>query len=244
MTTLCGLSGSFPNGKRCCFRLRCRRILAFPEQINIAVSKPAEGVRQEAYVVYDTQKVPLAEHILAGQQATNVIVFSSTKLNVKALEKALNKLKIPAQAIHSDLEQDEREKVLRQFRNREINVLIATDILSRGIDIEGINLIINYDVPHDAEDYIHRIGRTARASSTGVAITFINEKEQRKFSRIEDFLEREIPKLPLPEFLGEGPAYTPGKRGDSSGRPKPFNKKKNRFKRKPKTQGQNNKPKS
>ena len=211
-----------------------QKILIKPEQINIAISKPAEGIVQAAYMVYDSQKPELVKELLKGKSLESVIIFSSTKSNVKNLEKELLKLGLSASAIHSDLEQLEREEVLRDFRNKRTQILVATDILSRGIDIEGISLVVNYDVPNDAEDYIHRIGRTARADSTGVAITFINDKDQHYFARIEAFIEKEIHKIPLPPHLGTGPEYKGSTRssaprnGGGKGGKKPFFNRKKR----------------
>jgi superfamily II DNA/RNA helicase len=193
-------------------REMAKRILHNPVQINIAISKPAEGILQAAYMVYDKQKNDLIVHLLKEKTLQSVLIFSATKSNVKILEKDLYKLGLSVKAIHSDLEQKEREEVLREFTARKTHVLVATDILARGIDIEGIDLVINYDVPRDAEDYVHRIGRTARAQSTGIAITLINEKDQRSFKRIEDFIGKPIVKSPLPEHLGKGPDYDPFKR--------------------------------
>jgi superfamily II DNA/RNA helicase len=216
-----------------------KKILVDPQQINIAISKPAEGVVQQVYLAYDQQKIGLITHLLAQKEFTSIIVFSSTKQKVKEVERTLQKNGFAAKAIHSDLEQAERESVLRNFKNRETQILIATDILSRGIDIENIDMVINYDVPHDAEDYIHRIGRTARASSTGMAITFVNDKEMRKFARIEQFLGVEIPKPALPPQLGEAPVYDSEKKAPSGNGKKRFNK--NRRNTKPKGQSSNNK---
>ena len=193
-------------------REMAKKILHQPEQINIAISKPAAGIMQAAYLTYDGQKNPLIIHLLKEKKLQSVLIFSGSKINVKNLERDLYKLGLSVKAIHSDLEQKEREDVLRDFTARKTQVLVATDILARGIDIEGIDLVINYDVPRDAEDYVHRIGRTARAQSTGVAITLINEKDQRNFKRIEDFLGTIIVKPALPENLGRGPAYEPMKR--------------------------------
>ncbi|MFN3403522.1 MAG: DEAD/DEAH box helicase [Cytophagaceae bacterium] len=186
-----------------------KKIMSDPAQISIAISKPAEGIRQQAFLIYDKDKVELLMKMLNGkeEELQSIIIFCSTKQNVKVLEKELKKLKFSVTAFHSDLEQAEREGIINRFRNREIQMLVATDILSRGLDIEGISMVINFDVPHDAEDYVHRIGRTARAATTGTAITFINEKEVRKFSRIEKLIEKEIEKLPLPEGINPGPAY-------------------------------------
>jgi superfamily II DNA/RNA helicase len=190
-------------------REMAKKNLINPVQISIAIAKPAEGIMQAAYMVYDNQKNKLIVDLLKGKNLQSVLIFSATKVNVKNLERELHQLRLSVKAIHSDLEQKEREEVLRDFTSRKTQVLVATDILSRGIDIEGIDLVINYDVPRDAEDYVHRIGRTARAQSTGVAITFINEKDQRSFKKIEDFLGKEIFKSPLPPHLGKGPVYRP-----------------------------------
>ena len=188
------------------------QILKDPEQVNIAISKPAEGILQQAYVLYDNQKVNLIKHILSEKKFNSVIIFASTKDNVKALDRELRAKGFSVEAFHSDLEQVEREAIMRRFKSRSLQIIIGTDILSRGIDVEGIDLVINFDAPPDPEDYIHRIGRTARAETTGTAITFINEKDQRKFSSVEELIGKEIPKLPIPEGLGEGPAYEPMKK--------------------------------
>jgi len=147
--------------------------------------------------------------LLANNSVDKTIIFSSSKQNVKDVYNALLRMKIKVGAMHSDLDQAVRDEVMLDYKSGKINVIVATDILSRGIDIEGIDMVINYDVPHDAEDYIHRIGRTARANRQGVGITFVSEKDQDKFGMIEQFLEKEIDKMPLPEELGEGPAYEP-----------------------------------
>ncbi|MUP16624.1 ATP-dependent helicase [Ancylomarina euxinus] len=184
-------------------------IMVNPESINIAISKPAEGVLQAAYMLYDTQKIPLIGTLLKDKDVKSVIIFSSTKLNVKAMTKELKRQKFAVEGIHSDLEQNEREEVLRGFRNRKYQILVATDIIARGIDIDSIDLVINFDVPRDAEDYVHRVGRTARAASEGVALTFITEKDQMDFKNIEDLIEKEIFKIPVPAELGEAPIYNP-----------------------------------
>jgi ATP-dependent RNA helicase RhlE len=190
-------------------RALANRILKDPSEINIAISKPAEGILQQAYMVHSEQKEKLIDYLLKEKQFNSVLIFASTKENVKKLDRNLHRLGLNAKAIHSDLEQNEREEVLREFKNKKLNILVGTDVLSRGIDVEGIDLVINYDVPPDPEDYIHRIGRTARAATTGTAITFINDMEQRKFFRIESLIGKEVPKMPLPVELGEGPAYNP-----------------------------------
>ncbi|MFM6953583.1 MAG: DEAD/DEAH box helicase [Sphingobacteriaceae bacterium] len=184
-------------------------ILQQPEEVTISISKPAEGITQQAYNTHDYQKLPLIESLLKNKAYQTGIIFSSTKDKVKELDKAFRKIGIQAKAFHSDLDQSERESLLQVFRARQLPFLIGTDVLSRGIDVEGIELVINFDVPPDAEDYIHRIGRTARAATTGTAITFINERDQRKFQAIENLIGKPIDKLPLPEGMGEGPAYQP-----------------------------------
>ena len=185
------------------------KILNDPKEVNIAIAKPAEGILQQAYLVYDAQKTNLLKHLLTEGAHNSVIVFASSKENVKKLDRELGKLGLASKAFHSDLEQEERESILREFKSRQLGILIGTDILSRGIDVEGIGLVVNYDAPHDPEDYIHRIGRTARAATTGTAVTFINEKDQQKFSRIERLIGKEVTKIPLPGGMGEGPQYQP-----------------------------------
>jgi superfamily II DNA/RNA helicase len=193
-------------------RTLAQRILNNPEQINIAISKPAEGILQQAYLTYDANKVGLLKHILNEKKHDSVIIFASTKEKVKDLNKELYRSGLSIKAFHSDLEQAEREEIMRAFKNKELQILIGTDILSRGIDVDGISLVVNFDVPPDPEDYIHRIGRTARAESTGTAITFINEKDQRKFFDIESLIGTDIPKLTLPQQFGEAPLYEPEKK--------------------------------
>lgn len=184
-------------------------ILHKPEQISIAIAKPAEGIIQQAYMVYDHQKVPLLRQILKNDDYQSVIIFASTKEMVRKLNDELRRYKLSSKAFHSDLEQKEREDILREFKNKTLQILIGTDILSRGIDIEGISLVINFNTPHDPEDYVHRIGRTARAERTGTAITFVNEKDQRKFAAIEHLIGKPVPQVSLPPDLGEAPAYHP-----------------------------------
>lgn len=203
------------------------KLLKNPEQISISLAKPAEGVVQGAYLVYDTQKNNLIKSLLEGKDLSSVIIFVSTKIKVKELERDLIKAGLKAKAIHSDLEQLEREEVLRNFRSKKLQILVATDILSRGIDIEDISLVINYDVPGEPADYIHRIGRTARAASTGVALTFINEYDQQKFQQIETLIAATVTKIPLPEGFSAGPQYNPDLKIKKpfSGKKKPhFNK--------------------
>ncbi len=208
------------------------KLLNNPKEINIAISKPAEGVLQAAYLASDRQKNPLIKVLLAEKELDSVIIFCSTKIKVKELVRDLQKARFGADAIHSDLEQNEREKVMLGFRNKKFPILVATDILSRGIDVDNIGLVINYDVPQDPPDYVHRVGRTARANTTGVAITFISESDQRRFQRIEELIGEVVFKIPNPEGVGEGPAYNPKKGGGfqkggrNNNKPKPKNQKK------------------
>jgi len=190
-------------------------LLKDPERINIAISKPAAGVTQGAYVVHDSQKIPLITHLLKDRRGEIIIVFSSTRQGVHTLYKQLKHAGLNVAYISSDLEQDEREKVMLDFRNKKTEVLVATDVVSRGIDVTGINMVVNYDVPGDAEDYVHRIGRTARADQKGEAITLISSKDQMRFSKIEKLIGSEVTKLPIPDFLGPAPQYQPlQNRGD------------------------------
>lgn len=207
-------------------RLLANQILHEPETINIAISKPAAGIVQQAYVVYDSQKEPLLKEILKNEDFSSVIIFSSTKENVKNLERSLKRSETSIKAFHSDLEQAEREDIMRDFKSRKLRILIGTDILSRGIDVDGISLVVNYDAPPDPEDYIHRIGRTARASKAGVAITFINEKDQLKFAQIEALMGIEVPKMPVAAEFGAVPIYDPEAQKKKFSGTKPFGKKK------------------
>lgn len=188
-------------------RQLARNILHEPAEVNIAISKPNEAIKQSAYICYEPQKMGIINEIFSHEIKGKTIIFSSSKLKVKQLTTTLCRLKYNARAMHSDLEQAQREEVMLDYKNGKIDILVATDIVARGIDITDIVLVINYDVPHDPEDYIHRIGRTARANAEGEAITFVSAEEQDKFYRIEKFLEREIPKAPVPAALGETPQY-------------------------------------
>ncbi len=186
------------------------KILNNPSQINIAISKPAAGIEQIAYLCYDGQKIGLLAHLLAENKFESMILFASTKEKVKSLQHELKRLGLRCKSFHSDLEQAEREAIMNDFKNKKLNTLIGTDILSRGIDVEGIELVLNFDVPPDPEDYVHRIGRTARGTNTkGTAITFINDKDQKRFDAIEKLIEREIPKRNVPDALGQSPVYNP-----------------------------------
>ncbi|MEE0423706.1 MAG: DEAD/DEAH box helicase [Prevotella sp.] len=184
-----------------------KTLLKDPVEIKLAVSKPAEKIKQEAYVCYETQKMTIIKDIFKAGDMKRVIVFSGSKMKVKQLAAALQQIGINCGAMHSDLEQAERDDVMFKFKSGQFDVLVATDIVARGIDIDDIEMVINYDVPHDTEDYVHRIGRTARANRDGRAITFVNEEDQYWFQQIEKFLEKVVEKMPLPEVCGEGPEY-------------------------------------
>jgi superfamily II DNA/RNA helicase len=187
-----------------------KELLSNPEEVNIAISKPAENILQVAYMAYDNQKIRLITELLKDKKDfQSILVFTSRKVNVNMIVRELKKLKLAADGISSDLEQKDREEVLRKFKNRKTQILVATDIISRGIDIDGIELVLNYDVPNDPADYVHRIGRTARAQRSGIAITLISDKDQHDFKKIEDLIEREIQKVALPAELGDGPEYKP-----------------------------------
>ena len=186
-----------------------KTILHDPVEVKLAVSKPAEKIIQAANICYEAQKLGIIQSLFKSQQPERVIIFASSKLKVKEVTKALKRMKLNVGEMHSDLEQSQREEILHEFRTRRLAILVATDVVARGIDIDDIRLVINYDVPHDSEDYVHRIGRTARANNDGCAITFVSETEQTRFKQIETFLGKDIYKLPVPEELGEGPVYAP-----------------------------------
>lgn len=188
-----------------------QQLMKDPSIIKLAVSKPAEGIVQGAYICYEQQKIPLIQKLFEQSQPERAILFASSKIKVKEIFKRLQSLKISVGEMHSDLDQAQREQVMRDFKNAKINVLVATDIVSRGIDIEDISLVINFDTPSDVEDYVHRIGRTARANKEGVALTFVSPTDQNRFAHIENFLGKQIYKMPIPEELGETPEYNPKK---------------------------------
>jgi len=198
-------------------------------EIKIAISRPPESIHQMAYLCYEPQKLAIIEHIFQNKKLSKVILFVGKKNQVHEITRSLKKIGLNADEMYSDLEQKERDYVMHEFRSGRVDVLVATDIVSRGIDIDDIPLVINYSVPRDAEDYVHRIGRTARAANSGEAITLVSLEDQTYFYRIEQFLEREIEKLPLPEGLESAPEYNPIKTSKKS-----VNKKNKRYKyRKP-----------
>ena len=186
-----------------------KTILNKPEVIEISMSRPPDSIMQSAYICHENQKTPIISQLFAKKKPNKVILFAGSKIKVKEVAKVLKRMGVSADEMHSDLSQDQREEVMHEFKNDRVGILVATDIVSRGIDIDDISLIINYDVPHDAEDYVHRVGRTARAGEKGMAITLVSPSEQYKFKLIEDFLEKSIFKIPVPADLGEAPEYKP-----------------------------------
>lgn len=200
-----------------------KRILDQPEEIRLSVSKPAEGIDQQFYMATENQKLPLLIHLLKAANNPSLVLFTSRRSSVDSIVRALRRKGFKAEGISSDSEQAEREVVLRDFKNRQFPILVATDVLSRGIDIDNLSHVVNYDVPRDPEDYVHRIGRTARAESKGTAITFITDADQRGVAGIERLLERTIEKQSITEELGLGPAPVFGARGSSDKR---FNRRK------------------
>ncbi len=195
-----------------------KTLLNDPVEVKIAVSKPAEKIKQSAYICYEAQKINIVRDIFRKGGLNRVIIFSGKKQKVKAINHALQQMKINSGEMHSDLEQAERDDILYKFKSGQIDVLVATDIVARGIDIDDIAMVINFDVPHDPEDYVHRIGRTARADRDGVAITFVSDDEIYLFKQIEKFLEREVEKNALPEGIGEGPDYNAAPSRQKNGR--------------------------
>ena len=192
-------------------RKLAENILINPSSISLAISKPAEGIKQSAYLINDDQKIRLIRDILKEKESekplSHVLIFASSIKSVKEIKRTLNKSGLRSSDMHSELNQEQREDTIRDFKNKKIKILVATDILSRGIDIKGIELVMNYEVPHDAEDYVHRIGRTARADRTGEAITFINQKQVKNFMDIETLIEKSVIKNNLPENYEKGPKF-------------------------------------
>ena len=211
-------------------RQLAQKLLVSPKEVTLSISKPAEGVNQSVYLTFDNQKGPLLKHLLTARpEYTSIIIFTSAKSKVNEIVQSLRKSGFKSTGVSSNLNQEEREEVLRGFRSKRIRIIVATDVMSRGIDVKEINLVINFDTPHDAEDYVHRVGRTARANTKGEAITLVNEKDMRKLAQIEKLIEAQIPRLNLPEELGTGPEYK------INAKPKNNFRKKNNFRSKPKT---------
>lgn len=216
-------SATMSNG----IRALAKNILRNPEEITLSISKPAEGVTQSVFICFENQKDALVKKILEERKDfDSIIIFTSAKIKVSAIVRVLRKNNFDAQGISSDLDQEQRESVLIAFRSRRLRILVATDVMSRGIDIKEINMVINYDVPHDAEDYVHRVGRTARANTKGEAITLVNEQDMYKLSKIERLIGYEIPRSILPEELGPAPEYNPNSRPPKKSGKKFFHKKK------------------
>ena len=209
-----------------------RKILRNPAEINIGLSTPPEQIGQEAYMVYEDQKLPAVKWLVQDDRMRSILIFSDTKSGVKQLTKELKKSQQSVEEIHSDLDQSVREEVMNRFKSRKTRILVATDVISRGIDVEDIDMVINYDVPHDAEDYVHRIGRTARAGAHGKACTLITPAEAGNFAAIEQLLGKPVDKPGLPESLGQTPKYDPAPAGKKRFHKKPFQHKK---RRKPRT---------
>jgi ATP-dependent RNA helicase RhlE len=201
-------------------RQLARAILHKPVEINIALSKPPEKIIQRAFVIYDSQKLPLVKLLLKNSHFKRVLIFCSRKQSVKQLAKELERSRFVIGEMHSDLEQADREAVLSKFTAGRLPILVATDILSRGIDIDTIDLVLNYDVPHDGEDYVHRIGRTARAEAEGMAYTLIGEKEQNRFATIEALLGKPVEKAVVSRELGPTPLYQPRGHSPKNGSPR------------------------
>jgi superfamily II DNA/RNA helicase len=193
-----------------------KQILYKPSEISLSVAKPAEGVNQQVYLAFDEQKFKLLNYLIKGRaHYTSIIIFTSTKSKVSEIVRSLNKGGLPAKGISSNLEQNEREEVLRGFRSKRTRILVATDLMSRGIDVKDINLVVNFDVPMDAEDYVHRVGRTARVDAIGEAITIVNPRDMHRFRKIEKLIETELNKQQPPDELGKGPEWSTGRRPDT-----------------------------
>lgn len=188
-----------------------RDILNNPSEITLAIARPPETILQSAYICHEPQKIQIVRSLFQEKKPNKVILFSGSKQKVKEIAKVLKRMGLSAGEMHSDLDQAQRDFIMREFKNERVDILVATDIVSRGIDIDDITLVINFDVPYDVEDYVHRIGRTARAGDSGMAITFVSENEQYRFAQIEKFLQKEIYKIPVPSELGEAPDYNPTK---------------------------------
>lgn len=221
-------SATMPNN----IRQLAKKILHNPLEISLAISKPAEGIDHKAYVCYDEQKVALLTQLIVERKHfDSIIIFTSTKSMVNEIVRSLNRAKLAAKGISSNLDQASRESVLRGFMAKQIRILVATDVMSRGIDVKEINLVVNFDVPHDAEDYVHRVGRTARVNAKGEALTLVNPKDMHKFRRIEQLIEYAIPKLELPADIGPGPIWEDRKPKSTS--------KRNYYKKKKSYRGKN-----
>lgn len=206
-------------------RQLAKKILYKPDEISLAVSKPAEGVDQKAYLLFEEQKLDVLSYIIRERKRyDSIIIFTSTKIKVSEIVRQLNKAGLPSKGISSNLTQLEREEVMVGFRSKRIRILVATDLMSRGIDVKEINMVVNFDVPHDAEDYVHRVGRTARVNAKGEAVTLVNPRDMYKLRSIEKLISISVPKLSPPDEFGPGPKWREGDR--SSGKKKYYGKNK------------------
>lgn len=196
-------------------RKLAKNILKDPVQVTLSLAKPADGITQQAYICHEHQKIGIIKDIFSKESAERVILFVSKKSKVREVATALRKMGLNVGEMHSDLTQSERDEIMFLYKSRKVDLLVATDILARGIDIDDIRIVINYDVPGDQDDYIHRVGRTARANTKGRGITLVSEKDQIAFKRIEDFIGKSIEKMPLPDGLGDAPEYSPVKNKNS-----------------------------
>ena len=223
-------------------RTLAETILKNPEEIQLAISRPPETIMQTAYICYDAQKIKILEDLFSKARPQRVIIFASAKVKVKELANTLSRMNFNVAQMHSDLEQAQREEVMKDFKNGKIDILVATDVVARGIDINDIRLVVNFDIPHDPEDYVHRIGRTARGTNgEGLAITFVSPEEQSGFKRIEDFLGKQVYKIPIDPSFGETPEYKPITRSRKKGRSQKNGNTSSKSRKRPSRKSQNQK---
>lgn len=223
-------------------RTLAETILKNPEEIQLAISRPPETIMQTAYICYDAQKIKILEDLFSKARPQRVIIFASAKVKVKELANTLSRMNFNVAQMHSDLEQVQREEVMKDFKNGKIDILVATDVVARGIDINDIRLVVNFDIPHDPEDYVHRIGRTARGTNgEGLAITFVSPEEQSGFKRIEDFLGKQVYKIPIDPSFGETPEYKPVTRNKKKGRSQKRGNTSSKGRKRPSRKSQNQK---
>lgn len=223
-------------------RTLAETILKNPEKIQLAISRPPETIMQTAYICYDTQKIKILENLFSKARPQRVIIFASAKVKVKELANTLSRMNFNVAQMHSDLEQAQREEVMKDFKNGKIDILVATDVVARGIDINDIRLVVNFDIPNDPEDYVHRIGRTARGTNgEGLAITFVSPEEQPGFKRIEDFLGKQVYKIPIDPSFGETPEYKPATRNRKKGRSQKNGNTSSKSRKRPSRKSQNQK---
>lgn len=223
-------------------RTLAETILKNPEEIQLAISRPPETIMQTAYICYDAQKIKILEDLFSKARPQRVIIFASAKVKVKELANTLSRMNFNVAQMHSDLEQAQREEVMKDFKNGKIDILVATDVVARGIDINDIRLVVNFDIPHDPEDYVHRIGRTARGTNgEGLAITFVSPEEQSGFKRIEDFLGKQVYKIPIDPSFGETPEYKPVTRSRKKSRSQKGGNTSSKGRKRPSRKSQNQK---